>query len=1183
MRVEKSRYRTATAGRIAAAALLIAVWVGGVLSIATNSYVAQGQDRVQDVASDVRISAQRLEYGDVRFGLRVRDASGGWAAPVSPRAHRFDPGNVRVGRWLVSSPLVLEVDDAGLRRLVPSHRFGPASASDVALVTGLDEWASDAHYSAFHDETGDLVTKVSIYSASVGAPDGELRTTITCQDGQTSVVISGLTSGFTDSSANQQVDVTWSLDDGARRSGRGAVESTGAGLELALQAGSKLTEALLEYGRQLTLSVGTAPALTTTIDLEAFRALPAYNNLRFCSGEAGPSGHTELRIRAQVRADRRIEFALQQRTADGWSDNILPRARVMPASGDATRWLSSTPVSVNVELEPGVEISLPEPVIRQDAEPIAPAIRSGWHSGSLSYEVDHEDLEGYWPTSLNSVLTVSSDQGLQLRVGCFGDERQVLLAGAPSDASGDLLLAVDDNETSVIWSVSSVDGTSTLRPVDSERAINRLRQASTLSVSLGHDESALNSFNLAYLFTTPIQANIDHCGNYAEPDWRPITDAPRVEQELGAYYGVLYREWNGFLRDSHVKTIAIDSAPAAPGGPFTLLMTCNSQILTFQIERLPDVGNPTSIRLRLDGGDPFEVPVSVFDVWDGTTLVAFNPDLDALRQGTTLQFEIGTDRQARGTFSLTELFGTPLQTNFDNCARDYWSSLSTYVPVVAPNGRLSRTLSYEAYHDEDSTVSTGVWSTAVDAPEIDGEIEMQATCYLSTVLQILIGVPLDLESEYVSVTVTVDGRSLGTTSWHVQRIGTGSLLRPPSPRLTMAQLRGSSVAVMEIPELSPVPITFDLSGMFDTPVQANLDECGYYKPGEVRTRPLALNVFGARSAPGSDGNPMAIRFWQRLPGDPTIVETTMLEYHLRDGRVFVGLSMTCGAHAPSLHVFGDRARAIVSDRVQVEWRTDGEAVQRATWSVFPGRNSTAISPLRAHDVIASWRSASELEITLLDARPSSHRFNLEAIFDNPVVKTFDECLTMLVPPQSVPVTGIPLSFDANLTFAADALYGSSWVSSFVTLRESSDTQAPGVEHDRRSTLRISCAIDGLSVGIGDLDGLQPATIYGSKVEVAWDIDGRTHTELWDAWTSFYQYDTSPPDDLEFYRALKGAATLTIRVASDPVTAKTYELERHGFWDTPVQPNLDACGSGEAPSGDRRPPSARELSQSNPSR
>ncbi len=1176
MRVKVRRRRRSTpggeggCGGLATAALLIAVLVGGALSV-TTGHPALGEESVRQIDADVRVAAQRLEDGVVQLALRARDADGDWTAPVTPRAHRFDPASVRVGRWLVSSSLVLDVDETRHGRLLRSELFEPSSTADVSLVTGLDEWAGDAHYSAFHDDAGDLRTRVSIYSAAAGAPDGELRTTITCQGGETSVSIGGLPEDLGDGSASQQVGMTWSVDDGARLSERRSVESAATGFDLVQPAGSKLSEALLGYGTRLALTVGTTPALTTSIDLERIRALPVYNNLRYCDPEVGPSGRTELRIRAQVRADQRIEFAVQQRTADGWSDNILSRARIIPAFGEATNWLSSTPVSVNVELEPAMEISLPEPLIRQDAEPIVPVIRSAPYTASLSYEVDQRDLEGYWPTRLNSVVTVSSGRGLRLQVGCFGDELQVLLSGAPSDLTGDLLLGFDDRAVSASWSADTSDGASTWRPTDAERTIERLRQAKHLSVSSGRGESAPISFDLGYLFTTPIQANIDHCGNYGEPDWRPVTDAQYVERESGSYYRVLYREWNGFRRDSHVKTVAIDSASAAAGSPFTLLMVCNSQTLTFLIERLPDVGNPTSILLTLDNGEQLQEHVTVFANQDGTATAAFVPNLAELTRGATLEFELGSDQVVRGTFSLAELFGTPIQTNFDNCTRDYWTSMSTYVPLVAPNERQSRSLTYEAYHDENSTVTTGVWSTAAGVPEVDGAIEMQATCYLSTVLQILIEVPLELESEHVPVTVTVDGRSLGTSPWHVQRIGTLSLLRPPSPRLMMAQFRDSSFALIEIAALTSVPITFEMRGMFDTPVQANLDECGYYKPGEVRTLPLPLNAFGA------DNDSLTLRFWQRLPGDPMIVATTMLEHHIRDDRVFIGLAIGCGAQGAALSLFGERATTIVSDRVRVAWRTDGGAVQQAIWNVLLGRNTTAISPDRAREVIASWRNATDLEITLLDANPSSHHFSLGTIFDNPVVDSFDECLAVPIPPQSLPATGIPLSFDANLTFAADALYGSAWTSSFVNLLERRDTQAPDIERDRRSTLGISCAIDGLSVGIAGLDAMQPAFVDGSNVEVTWDIDGRTRTEIWDVWTAFYQYDISPPDDLEFYRALKGAATLTIRVASDPVITKTYELERHGFWDTPVQPNLDACSAGDAPLGDERPPLALELS------
>ena len=65
----------------------------------------------------------------------------------------------------------------------------------------------------------------------------------------------------------------------------------------------------------------------------------------------------EVRITAQRLADDRIEFALQEREADGqWGERLLTRARFFPATATVGRWLVSTPLTV----------SLPEPAASPD-------------------------------------------------------------------------------------------------------------------------------------------------------------------------------------------------------------------------------------------------------------------------------------------------------------------------------------------------------------------------------------------------------------------------------------------------------------------------------------------------------------------------------------------------------------------------------------------------------------------------------------------------------------------------------------------------------------------------------------------------------------------------------------------------------------------------------------------------
>lgn len=1156
MRNEFKRFGIVTARSIpSVAALTVALVV--VLALVLGGHVTRGQERSIVVDAEVRIAAQRLENGDIRFGLRAQDGDGGWTAPVTPRAHRLDPANATIGRWLVSSPLTLEVDETGSGRLVPSDQFGPLSGGEVELVSGVEGWAGDARYSAYHDANGDLVTSAAIYTASVGAPDGELRTTITCQDGEKSVSIGGLPNAV-GGDPDLQIQVTWSVDNGTRHSERRPVTSTASGLELVPGSGSRLAEALLGYGSQLALSVGSTPAFTTDIDLGAIRALPIYNNLRFCDGDAVQSGRTELRIRAQVRADQRIEFAVQQRTDDGWSDNILPRARVIAAFGEAGNWLSSTPVTVRVVLEPPLAVILPELAVRQMPEPITPVIRGGYRNESLAYGVYMQDVQGFYPTKLSSVVAAFSEQDLQLEVGCLGNERRVSLSGAPSDATGELTLSFDGRPLIAEWSVTRGDGSVSLSPIDSERTIQRLREARSLSVALGSDGAASASFDLEDLFETPIQTNIDQCGSYTEPQWRPVISGMLVQNDLGEYYAVAYSDGDNRERVSQVRVIAIGGTPAAGVARVNLVVTCGFRGLKFNIWGLPDVGHPPSIGLQVDNGEWYREPVSLTPKADGSSTAEFSTDLARLKQGRTLRFEVGLDPPVRGSFDLTNLLGTPIQANLDNCDRDYWPTARNYVPVVVSAQWSSRHLSYEARSNEDGTVFTAVQLTAADTSEVDGTFTMEAYCVASSGFQMNVGVPLAVEPGQIDVTLTIDDRPADISAWIATMSGTGGDLHPPSNARLMAKLRSASVVIVEAPELFAAPITFHVRGMFDTPVQGNLDECGYYKPGEARPPPPPVNANDAQRTYDADRDLTVIRFWERVPGVIT-PSTITLEQHYGDDGLVIGLSISCGGFGPRLSIYGARVGTLLADHVQVEWRTDEGPTRRQTWTARPGAASSSISPPKARAIIDLWRSASELEFTLSGASSDTHHFDLDTMFGVPVIDTFDACIDTPIPSQSPLVTGISVTTSGELTFAADMLQGSEWLSSYVRVPDSGEAPAEPDAPDTRSSLFIACTIDGAGLWVVDLDSAETTLIFGESVGVTWTIDGRTQDETWNAWTQVFSYAITPMDHMAFYETLRGARTLTIRLDSDPPISRTYELARHGFWDTPVQPNLDSCG------------------------
>ena len=280
-----------------------------------------------EIAHQVRISAQRLEDGRVRFGMRTGAGPGGWIEPVGPTVNSFEPSLQRAGRWLSSSALTLQLD-GDTYQLVRSDLFGASEPEAVELVSGLSAWSHD------------------IYP------------------------------------------------------------------------------------------------------------------------EAGTADRVAL-----------IEFALLQREPGGdWSERILPGARQMPAYGGATRWVSSTPVSVHVKLtqiSPRARIVEAEQGIVQP--PTSPRLAAGCKTPNAEYAAEYEP----GTQRVSSRITVHGDDGLRLIVGCSVGQYAVNSAGIPSDASGELTLALDGVRSSVTWAVAR--STDQLRPADVGRLMQRLRAASRKS------------------------------------------------------------------------------------------------------------------------------------------------------------------------------------------------------------------------------------------------------------------------------------------------------------------------------------------------------------------------------------------------------------------------------------------------------------------------------------------------------------------------------------------------------------------------------------------------------------------------------------------------------------------------------------------------------------------------------
>ena len=1051
----------------------------------------------------------------------------------------------------------------GRGRLERPDTFESSGQVETRLVTGVDGWDGDIRYSAWNDADGDLITTVSIYSASAGSPDGELRTTITCQEREISVVIGGLSADTTPSDDDSSsIDVSWSVDRGAEISESRATWPIEGGIELVPLEESGLGDALLGGGSTLALSLATNPPLHSSIDLNALSALPVYDNLTYCVSDEplddSQLGQTELRIQAQLRDDDRIEFAVQQRTDDGWSERVLPDLRAMRAFGDPTNWLSSSAISVSVDVEPSHVVVSPDPVQRSVAAAINPILRSGWQTGSLQYSADL-DVEG----RLNSVVTAHSEEGLQLQIGCFNGARRVQLAGTASDVSGAIALTIDDVQSEANWRVVEDGDSSVLRPADAGRLLERLRVADTLDVTV--DELPSATFSLSSMFETPIQANLDQCGNYTDPAWQPLTETQEGRTDEGVFYRVSYPDWNDGERFTSVSIAATGGSRSGRGELTESHFHCygGRQFNTF-VSGLPIDPGEHVVRSRLDHGDWVEERWSTRIDGSGDTVAdvgTIQGDYDRLLEAQTLELEFPSTPVMRRSFDLNALFDTPVQTNFDNCGAPLWTQDTTYVPILA-RGQTSGSISYRALMAQANDLVYSEISNHVSYPDAQGDrLGVEIGCDEGGSRFVRVGWFKVSETETLDVTLEIDGREFEAEPWRVltwttQSDSWAAAQSPESSRL-IARLRDATSLTVTIDGTDLPPVTFDLTGMFDTPIQENIDECGFYQPGETRELPPGLNASGTTQ--GINGDETTIS-WSREQATGVIPSTTIREFsQSASGPSSIELYVFCGPTGLTLTVFGTRLADLSGEEATVKWSVDDAPAVEESWTVARVGVIALLSPADHQSVLEAWREGSVLNVTIGGAQPVQQRFDLGAMFSVPVVATLDECLAVPLPTWNLPVKEALRVTEDNVTYIANVAY-SAWSATQLLLRVPSDTAPEWAPYSSR--LIVICGVEGIGVGITHIGNAQGVFIEGDTVEVTWRVgDGLPQTEAWDAWLSpiWGSYTISPPDDTVFFAAVRDGDSLSISVGSDPVFTETYDFADNGFWDTPVQPNLDACG------------------------
>ena len=798
----------------------------------------------------------------------------------------------------------------------------------------------------------------------------------------------------------------------------------------------------------------------------------------------------------------------------------------------------------------------------------------GRESATLDWFARTED-DGHITTNVNREVDVEGQgQRIRLVLGCHSSRWfDVKLNGVPSpdedSGSVEVTLRVDDGvAVTQMWTQNDYgDARSVFSGDHAARLYQQLRGASSVAIGVAGSGIDPVTFDLTGMFDTPVQANIDNCGMYKAGETRePEYDYVPITSASGWSGSVEYRTWTN--DDGSVSSFARAQPHADDdsGLGATLTIACwsgNSPAL--QIGNLPTLdGGSIQVTLRIIGAEPI---TEAWNVWNGqedndadtTVHTPWSQLTDPqFRTVSSVTIEIGSTDPIVVTFDITGMFDSPVQENLDECGK-YKSGETReieydYVPWTGAE-RLSASLQYRAFVNGDG-VNTDIFNDVPTAGAVEGRLRFHVSCWsegTSLNMQVL-GFPMG-EQRPVEVTITFADGSTHVSNWRVSDWN-GNGVQTPLPPNLLARFVESSTVTFTIEGVEYSPMTFDLTGMFETPVQENVENCGMNKRNASRELDLPESPVVSGSVQAPDGESRIA--WYKLPSGGVLPWVFAYQFIYADGALQVYLRALCGPGGTQVMVFGPRFGELTEGDIQVTWSVDNGAEQTETWQVVEAFGRFIAHPVSARAVIDAWRGGSTLDITLHTAEPHTQRFHLAELFDTPLQAELDECLAMTRPDLPTPAGEIAETEEGDLTYGSNASHGSAFTSTHVDLQAPSD-DAPQ-QYGFSSQLLVRCGLGGPTVEASGIGVDRAVFIRGYSVEVTWSVDGGPEsTSTWDVWPwSGEYYAISPQDDAAFYAAIKGADSLTIAVASDPEFVETYDFAGNGFWETPVQPNLDAC-------------------------
>ena len=1146
---------TMLAAAVIASIALIFQMVGGT----NNSLLAQSPAEAEE--AQVRVAAQRLASGRVELAVQV-ETQGQWQPSVLPET-RWLSSRSRVDRWISTTPVSLSsghevrisarrlssgevelglqeiLDGKRQERQLPNDRLLPAdhaasewwTSSPLVLPARLSE---PTHVPLVRDWTS--VTPALRYDTAFGGMHGGRNGTVS-----TSVRTEPTTGG------------EWATADYAGR------------LNVACWNGEDFSIMIEGF----TALEGDSAAVTLAIDgLE----LPPQDWNVWTHYEDDEAVNSTV---SSPDSRRLFRLLLLHNASE-------LRAEIEGLEGTRTWDISqmfTTEVQGNLEHCANYVVGYVQPPPPPNYVPLVGL--NGW-SGDVHYS---SNLEENGTVSSRAITEPTSDgehgsagYAGALNIHCNdGQHLGVQIESLPPQTAEEfsVTLTIDGEELPTqTWGVgthywSDDEGISWTWPPDHRYLYGLLRNAKELSAEI-KELDGTRSWDLSRTFTTPAQANLEECGNYVEGVSRePVYDYVPLTNSRGREAGGL--EWfartedDGGISTYAIRTISVDDSAEQ----LRLNLGCwSGGGIDVKLNGVPTPTDGTVsavVTLRIDDGEVFT------QTWDlhvygesATVFAARDAQLyERLRGASSLTIEVADSSLPATTFDLTGMFSTPVQDNIDNCGM-YKSGETReieydYVPLTG-RGRSAVNVSYTAFVQEEGVVGVSSYvdqQVPMEAAR-DGEVIFRIGCWAAGSRGVNLENLPATEASEAAIMLQIDDQEAVSKTWysysHQHAEGWGGL-SARQPEELIEQLRGATTLVITIVDSGLTPITINVPTMFETPIQDNIDNCGRYKAGETREleQPESSVITGRIDDPDGEW----VIDWNLSPSGGTVPNTWTRQF-VFNTELEVYLVASCSPTGATFIFGGTRFGDLSDDQVEVVWSVDGGAEQLETWQVVDYFGSRYAHPDSALALISSWRNASTLEITLASAPDHTHQLNLTDLFGSPIQAAFDDCLALPRPTLPTPAGTVEQTTVDQLTYGSDTTFGSAVTATSLSLQVPSDSAPEWAGYSSRFAL--GCGMGGYWIAIWGLGLDTPLFISGESVTVTWSVDdGPLTTAEWDVWPwSIDAYAISPPEDAEFYAAIRNADSLTIDVMADVIFTQTYDLAGNGFWTTPVQPNLDAC-------------------------